>query len=271
MSKFQILALPSPNGSFVTASKRCERTMISACHRCNILSAIKQRHIGKLLSSLPPTHSFRRTMENCPDIVLDEFAFRQFDDPNYSGSKLHRTSKECFMSEVMGFYEKRKAVELEFGDRPALVDGYAPFCKHLFMPNFVEGLLSSTLQIDESNEHLLRTRYEARTEKELPVLIRYFPASCVSPPVCKFLDLILYSRDQIMKENQATGKGRIDLEPAPWRLISIKAQDVPYETPMNPITMMRNSIIAEGGSGVPIDRKSYMASVEYWSKHAIIA
>lgn len=40
----------------------------------------------------------------------------------------------------------------------------------------------------------------------------------------------------------------------PWGIVSIKAQDEPYETPMAPITMMRNALGKEyGGSGVPID------------------
>lgn len=209
-------------------------------------------------------------MDNSDEIVLDQFAFRQFDDPKYSGTKLTSISKKTFMRRVLDFYEERKAIELEFRDRPALIDGYAPFCKHLFMPNFVSGLQTSCLEINKSNEHLLRTRYESRTDSELPVLIRYFPSELVDTPECKFLDLILYSREQILKENEATGGTFVELEPAPWRLISIKAQDVPYETPMNPITMMRNAIIAEGGSGVPIDRQAYMASVEYWSRHAAI-
>lgn len=34
--------------------------------------------------------------------------------------------------------------------------------------------------------------------------------------------------------------------------------------------MMRNALIEEGGSGVPIDRAAYTQSVEYWSKHAIV-
>lgn len=44
-----------------------------------------------------------------------------------------------------------------------------------------------------------------------------------------------------------------------------------YETPMQPITMLRNSLgRAEGGSGVPIDRKAYLESVAYWDQHAVI-
>lgn len=58
--------------------------------------------------------------------------------------------------------------------------------------------------------------------------MRYFPVGSVEGPACTWLDLILYSREQIVKENAATGKRVGELDPAPWRLISVKAQDVPF-------------------------------------------
>jgi hypothetical protein len=43
----------------------------------------------------------------------------------------------------------------------------------------------------------------------------------------------------------------------------------PVETPMAPITMMRNALgVEEGGSGVALDRGAYLRSVEFWSTHA---
>ena len=80
----------------------------------------------------------------------------------------------------------------------------------------------------------------------------------------------------------------------PWGIISIKVQavrgaggasyphphappaaqpqDGPAETPMQPITMLRNALgKEEGGSGVPLDRAKYAASVAYWSAHAAVA
>ena len=45
-----------------------------------------------------------------------------------------------------------------------------------------------------------------------------------------------------------------------------------FETPMQPITMLRNALgKAEGGSGVPLEREKYQASVDYWSVHVPIA
>ena len=46
-------------------------------------------------------------------------------------------------------------------------------------------------------------------------------------------------------------------------------QDVDYELPMQPITMMRNALGAEeGGSGVALSREAYSASVAFWAAHA---
>ena len=89
--------------------------------------------------------------------------------------------------------------------------------------------------------------------------------------VAKYLDLILYSREQIQKENESMGKPAGD-EVAPWGIVSIKAQDVDYELPMNPITIMRNSLGKDqGGSGVPLDRDAYMESVNYWKDNVVVS
>jgi hypothetical protein len=44
---------------------------------------------------------------------------------------------------------------------------------------------------------------------------------------------------------------------------------LPQETPLAPITIMRNALgVAEGGSGVSLDRDAYRRSVEFWNAHA---
>lgn len=101
----------------------------------------------------------------------------------------------------------------------------------------------NVLPITEDNEHCLRTKYEARNAKELPVLTRFFDRERLLDgkdesdvfPIAKYIDLILYSREQIDKENEAMGKTK-DGESAPWGIVSIKAQDVDHELPMTPIT-----------------------------------
>lgn len=117
-----------------------------------------------------------------------------------------------------------------------------------------------------------RTTYLRHPPLQLPVLTRFFPKDLLvnELPVAKYLDLILYSREQINKENESMGKKASD-ETAPWGIVSIKAQDVDYELPMTPITAMRNALgKEEGGSGIPINRKAYMEAYEYWSNHATV-
>src|SRR5690606_9609964 len=138
-----------------------------------------------------------------------------------------------------------------------LVDGYAPFCKHIFISNFTP-TKPVYIKISSENEHLIKTSYSARTEDELPVLSRYINATDIQEiEPAKFLDLILYSREQIIIENKAMGKETVDT--TPWGIVSIKAQNVNVETPMQPITMLRNALgQEEGGSGIPLDRKEYL-------------
>ena len=165
-------------------------------------------------------------------------------------------------------------------DPTKLQDGYAPFCKHLFLLNDFSDARVNVLPITKDNEQYLRTRYESRNEKELPVLTRYFDKELLLEgksesdvfPVAKYIDLILYSREQINKENAAMGKQKNEEEEeetAPWGIVSIKAQDVDHELPMTPITAMRNALGKEqGGSGVELVREEYMKAVEYWKDHA---
>ncbi|KAG9399829.1 hypothetical protein AC1031_011250 [Aphanomyces cochlioides] len=98
-----------------------------------------------------------------------------------------------------------------------------------------------------------------------------FPSSQVEPQVAKYLDVILYSREQLRLEAKATGKSIDESVSATWGIIYVKAQDVDYELPMDPITIFRNALgKEEGGSGVPCDPKAYMESAAFWSNHAEI-
>merc|ERR1712166_1063179 len=126
------------------------------------------------------------------------------------------------------------------------------------------------MPITPDNQHLLKSEYEARTARELPVLGRWFPRELVVQPEAKYLDVILYSHDQIVKENQETG-APLPSYSSPWGIISVKPQLEDYETPMAPITMMRNALPKqEGGSGVALSHEKYSQSVAFWTKNAVI-
>ena len=124
---------------------------------------------------------------------------------------------------------------------------------------------TTVVTITPENQHLLQSGYEARTPEELPVLQRWFEN--VETPSADYLDIILYSADQIVKENAAMGKERTQTEP--WGIVSIKPQNSTQELPMQPITMLRNALgKEEGGSGVRLERSKYNDSVEFWKAHA---
>jgi len=196
-------------------------------------------------------------MNKARKIVLNPFCFRQFEK---GGPNFIDCDKEKFVEKINELYDPKN-----------LKDGYAPFCKHLFVKNFTPAILGYA-EITPENEPLLRTKYEARAQNELPVLVRFFPAESLKAKVADYLDIILYSKEQIQAESKATGvedpDKDVDYE---WGIVSIKPQDVDYELPMQPITMMRNALgKEEGGSGVPLNREKYMEAVEFWSKNAMI-
>jgi len=135
------------------------------------------------------------------DFVMDAFGLRQFNNPTYTGTQINFDPIE---------FEKK--VNQHFVEGLPLVEGYAPFCKHLFVPNFC-GVKCGYAKIDDSNRHLIRffqshfnqyliilnlslsifrSGYEARKENELAVLIQWFDKLEVPPPEATFLDIILY-------------------------------------------------------------------------------
>ena len=217
-------------------------------------------------------------------IVVDPFCYRQFRE-FYQGERAIEAKDYTGTIFDVSIPEFERVVNERYnGSEDQLKDGYAPFCKHLFLANDFTEALVNVLPITDENEHLLRTKYMARNDKELPVLMRFFPQELILPnqslPIAKYLDLILYSREQINLENQATktndGTSSTDAttihETAPWGIVSIKAQDIDTELPMTPITNMRNALGKEyGGSGIPLEYEKYMECVNYWKDHATIS
>lgn len=139
-----------------------------------------------------------------------------------------------------------------------VLEGYAPFCKLHVHRNWTSTRCLAA-PITEANRHLLRSAYEARSTDELPVLVRWFEG--LEPPVADYLVVILYDRAQLAKEGT--------LIDADFGVVGCMYTAEPVETPMAPITMMRNALgVEEGGSGVPLDREAYARSVAFWERHA---
>ena len=127
---------------------------------------------------------------------LDAFAERQWDDENYKGGRI-TFSKAEFTQRVNDHYAK--------GGTNGLIDGYAPFCKHVFVPNFLD-LPVQAVQITDKVAPFVESGYVSRTVKELPVLTRWIRESNLETvPTAKMLDIILYSRKQIIAERVAQG------------------------------------------------------------------
>ena len=200
-------------------------------------------------------------------LILDQFAYRAFDS-NKTKNYI-KISKEDFLKKVNELYTSENQ----------LVEGYAPFCKHIFIENFVKDLKSEYVEINPETEKLIVSTYESRQKNELPVLIRYIPLDKIDRNKindAKYLDLILYSKEQIVKESIAMKMEESHIEylkntDFDYGIISIKPINMDKELPFTPITMMRNALgVSEGGSGIEIDRKKYMDGVEFWSKNVMI-
>ncbi len=197
-------------------------------------------------------------------LCIDAFCERQFGGANDGSSGSIDCDKETFLAKCLEYVNEKQAK-----GEPVLVDGYAPFCKHIFIPNFTP-TKPCYVALTPEVAPLVETGYVARSEKELPVLTRSIPTSAL-PDVApaKWLDLILYSREQIKIENAAMGTESKDT--AEWGIVSVKAQNDGFETPMQPITAMRNALGAsEGGSGIPLDREKYLESVAFWEKNVAL-
>ncbi len=189
-------------------------------------------------------------------IALTQFAMRQWDDSDGR-------------AKIVGL-PPDKLVALcndAVGAGASLVEGYAPFCRHLFLENPSPTRCSFAL-ITEGNRRLLRSGYLARREGELAVLERWFEG--LEAPRANYLDVILYSKQQLDAE-AAEGPDPEDTPDCDWGIVSVIGTLEPSEPPMPPITQMRNSLgREEGGSGVPIDRETYRRAVEFWDLHASV-
>ena len=129
-------------------------------------------------------------MQSAQKIVLDPFCLKQWDPK--AGSLFINYDKDAFTAKVNQYY-------LDTKDNGGLRGGYAPFCKHLFIPNFTDAT-SGTIEITPENERFIISQYEARRENELPVLVRYFDKAALEETLgtaskqAQFLDIILYSK-----------------------------------------------------------------------------
>ena len=177
-----------------------------------------------------------------------------------------RNWQEGASTRILGLTPEELVALCNASEAP-LADGYAPFCKHLFLENPSE-TRAAFAPITEENRAMLRSGYVARREGERAVLERWFEG--IEAPQAAWLDVILYSHDQLLAE----ARDYPEEQPVPdcdWGIVSIIGTLEPVEPPMPPITQMRNALgRAEGGSGVAIDVEAYDRAVAFWEAHAAV-
>jgi hypothetical protein len=203
-------------------------------------------------------------------IKITDFGKRHF-DTKFGGTKITNKTPEEFEE-----FLNLRVADSETpnnGNQPfrvKVMDGYAPFCKLIAIENFTNARVGS-MPIDMANYQYLRSGYSSRTEKELPVMSRWFELP-LPAPIADYLIVVVYSKEQIIKEHSASEyKDEPLYFEADWGVVAILGQTHSNEEPMQPITMMRNALgIEEGGSGVSINREKYAASVEFWKNNAIV-
>lgn len=186
------------------------------------------------------------TIAAAMSIVLTDFARPRL----FPREPRRNTIQDCTPAE----FEQRLNAESPL----AVLEGYAPFCRLHVHRNWTSTRCLA-VPITDDNRHLLRSGYEARDSSELPVLVRWFEG--LEPPVARYLIPILYSREQLAREGTPIA--------ADWGVVGCMYTMEPVETPMAPITIMRNALgVEEGGSGVALDREAYARSVAFWNTHA---
>jgi len=199
------------------------------------------------------------------NISITDFAKRHF-DKKFKGTYIPDYSKEDFEDFINN--ENNTPIKI--------LDGYADFCKILIYENFTE-TKTGTMKITLDNYQYLISSYQKRREGELPVLTRYlkFPDKRFILKA-KYLAVVIYDREQLKKEFYKTAHmnnkdSAIFIFNNDWGVVSIMAQNVDYEEPMTPATMLRNNLdLKFGGSGVELNKEKYLKSVKFWNENAIV-
>ena len=89
-----------------------------------------------------------------PFIVMDPFCLRSFSSSQSSSTYIN-SSADDFVQRVNAHYQQQRSSGVEEGQ--ALKEGYAPFCKHIFMPNHLTDLHSAYLPITDHNKQHLQS------------------------------------------------------------------------------------------------------------------
>ena len=244
-------------------------------------------------------------------VKISDFAKRHFDE-NFVGTKILDMSSDDFEERVNHILGNIPLYTLnneahnfvidynKYGQsyKYNIVDGYAPFCKLLFVENFTEAKVGS-LPITLENYQYLRSGYSARREEELPTFSRWLELP-TGIPKAEWLCIVCYDKEQMTKESMPKEAKMYDeakensikqnvefketffqwlkmngISYTPYEdlygVVAILGQSHPNEEPMKPETMLRNALgVEEGGSGHKLNKEDYLKSVDFWDKNATV-
>lgn len=176
-------------------------------------------------------------------VKITDFGARHF-DPKFGGTKVLNYSVAKFEEEINSYlnwiedFDKLNKNDVYRGG-VKIIDGYAPFCKLIAIPNFTDARVGS-MPITLENYQYIRSGYSARRDEELPVFSRWLELP-LGKPKAEWLILILYSKEQIDKESKDNTTCEFVPFDADWGIVAILGQSHPNEEPMKPETMLRNS------------------------------
>jgi len=214
-------------------------------------------------------------------IQLTKFVQRQW-DKKFAGTKLDMW-QEDFIKHVNEFYPDIKS---------ELYSSQNDFCKYLYFENPYPSIKKAVIKIDHTIYPYIQSGYSSRTPEELAVLSRWvsFPHKSYPLPTAEYIGLVLYTREQLLKEHNEQFPPADYKSNSPWSdktvmmqptfelteeceygIVAIMGLGQPEMDPMPPITHLRNALGGvEGGNGVPINKEEYEKSVKFWSEHILV-
>lgn len=148
-------------------------------------------------------------------------------------------------------------------------DSPYPFCKYILISNFTDSK-AGTLKITEDNSKYIRCAWKARREGELPFLSKQLLVPYdFELPIATHLAVIVYSREQIQKEEASFKTG--EQPKGDYGIVAIQANMFQGVEPMTPATIIRNAMGKEyGGNGDAVDNKYLIEAEKFWAVHASV-
>lgn len=226
-------------------------------------------------------------------IQLTKFVQRQW-DAKFAGTKMNGIWQDTFIESVN--HAHSVLYSESFRGYSQLVNAKDKHCKYLYIRNDnFPTIKKAVIKIDHTIYPYIQSGYSSRTAEELAVLSRWvaFPPNSYVLPTAEYIGLVLYTREQLLKEHNEmfppedykvpvtpwSDKGIAVMGPPEFELteeceygiVAIMGLQRPEMDPMPPITHLRNALGgAEGGNGIPIDKEEYEKSVKFWSENILV-